>query len=590
VKKILLFSFSFILMFSLLAQQNQVDSLKNAIKKNKGKEQIPDLLKLADIYLNYAPEQSIFYSELALKKSKEVFDLESATTAAEKIGNAYLLTGNIEKAYSYFNIILEETPPISDPKYCIKLLLKQGKIYDNLGEFDKALNSYQNSLRIAEGMKDSLYIGRSLNNIGYIYFLMQDYPAANKNFYKALECFLKLKNQEGISDSYNRLGIIYGITNSNDSALYCFKKALSLKKRNEETEKIIVILENIGEVFLQKNLPDSSLFYFYEANNILIKQNAIYELAYLQNYLGKAYILKKDYKKAYEILTDAAKRAKNLRYWYLSEIYSTISDYYAAINDHKNAYNYLKMHYQVKDSIFNVKKKYKVSELLIRYETNEKEKQINTLNKENELSQSNLKKKNIIIILSVFGILIIATFTIIIHSALTKRNKANRLLNSKNKEINLQRQEILLKNELLERQKQEIISQKESLEDTNAELGKINVYLEKLSNKNVHTELAVIIASDKGKVERTNLGFFNMFGYSELEFSGYIGSIENWFSNDEYELINSALKAKESINFETIHKTKAEVSVFVQSTIIPVTDSTGNIVKIIAIETEIAKF
>ncbi len=571
-------------------QQKQIDSLSKIINSSEEKDKISALLQLADIHLNNNPKKSIFYSELALKKSKATNDIENTFTATEKIGHAYLLLGNIELAYDYYNIILKEVPPISNPKFSRELLTRKGEIYENLGEFDKAIICYQYSLKIAEKTNDSLSIAQSLNDIGYIFFLMQEFTTANNYFKQSLADFIKLNNLQGISDSYNRIGIIYGITNKNDSALICFNKALNIKRKINATDKIVVMLENIGEVYLQKDQPDSSLVYFNEAYNILDNQNAIYEMAYLQNYLSKAYLLKKEYNKAYETLNKAAKLAINLKYWYVSEIYATYSDYYLKINDYKNAHMYLKLHYTVKDSIFNIKKKHKISELQVKYETNVKEKQIISLNKEKELIQINLKKKNIIILLSIFGIIIITIFSFIIYSALRIKNKTNNILNLKNIEIERQRHEISLKNDVLEKQKEEIITQKESLEDTNAELGKINVYLEKLSNRNVHTDLAIIIATDKCKVESVNLGFFNMFGYSSAEFSDLFPSLKNWFDDEAAEQINVAIKTKDSVNIETIHKTKSELTVFVQTTIIPITNISGNIIKILVIETEITKF
>jgi PAS domain-containing protein len=192
--------------------------------------------------------------------------------------------------------------------------------------------------------------------------------------------------------------------------------------------------------------------------------------------------------------------------------------------------------------------------------------------------------------LSIFGIIIITIFAFVIYAALKIKNKTNRMLSIKNREIELQRYEISIKNDTLEKQKEEITAQKESLEDTNSELGKINVYLEKLSNRNVHTDLAIIVASGNGMVESINLGFFNMFGYSTHDFSDFFHSLSDWYSIEENEQLKHAIETKETINFEAIHKTKAELTVFAQTTIIPITDNLGNVIKILSIETEITKY
>ncbi len=573
-----------------MGQQKQIDSLTELVSHSEGKEQINLLLKIADIYLTNNPEKSIYYSELAIKKANTISDKYSVLAANEIMGNAHLLIGNIEQAYKYFNLILDELPPFTNIDYSIELLTKKGKIYANIGEFDKAILCYQNSLKMAEKNNDSTAVGFAYNNLGYIYFLMQDNSTAIKYFRKALACFISQNNMDGISDSYNHIGIIYGIKNSNDSALYCFYKSLSLLKQSKSSTRIISILDNIGEVYLQKNMLDSSLFYFNKAYELVKEKNDMYGEPYILNYLGKIYIAKGNYKKALETLDLSKKIALKLKFWYISEIYATYSELYAKTNDYKNAYHYLKLYYTVKDSIFNVKKKHKVSELQVKYETIEKEKKILSLNKDNELIQMNLKRKNVILILSALVIIIITIFAFVIYAALQIKNKTNRMLNIKNKEIEIQRQEISLKNRILETQKNEIYTQKESLEETNTELEKINVYLEKLSNRNIHTDLAVLIANENGVVENVNLGFFNMFGYSSLEFPDFFNSIFEWFGNEDIDNINLAIKTKESVNFETIHKSKSNHTLFVQTTILPITDISGKLLKIIVIETEITKY
>lgn len=137
--------------------------------------------------------------------------------------------------------------------------------------------------------------------------------------------------------------------------------------------------------------------------------------------------------------------------------------------------------------------------------------------------------------------------------------------------------------EEIEYQKEEILSQSEQLERTNHELEKLSIVARETHN-------AVLIVSPEGKIDWVNEGFTRLYGYTLEE----LNNIDtNFFdlseSNEVYSKFQYCLTNKESVIYETLNSTKDHQEIWTQTTLTPILNEENEVVKLIAIDTNINK-
>jgi PAS domain S-box-containing protein len=136
----------------------------------------------------------------------------------------------------------------------------------------------------------------------------------------------------------------------------------------------------------------------------------------------------------------------------------------------------------------------------------------------------------------------------------------------------------------VQQQKEEIQQQAQFLADTNKQLEKMSIVAE-------YTDNAVAIMDGKGNYQWINKGFTRMYGYEYEELirdddRGKIGRNANLRMND---LINVWFGDKKPIIYESLNKCKNGEELWVQTTLTPILDSKGNVIKLITIDTDISK-
>ncbi len=191
-------------------------------------------------------------------------------------------------------------------------------------------------------------------------------------------------------------------------------------------------------------------------------------------------------------------------------------------------------------------------------------------NKEGEIEQQELLlnlQKNI---LWVFGVLFVIStiMAISIWRSYVLKQRANYQLQQTNKEINSQ--------------KEEISHQHKHTSMLNKELGRLSIVASKTAN-------AVTIMDIHGNFEWVNVGFTKIYGYTlqllinELDQNLLVASNRS----DIKEIYDECIATKETQVYESKNTTRAGDTVWVQTSLTPITDQGGEIIKLITIETDI---
>ncbi|MCK4662586.1 MAG: DUF4154 domain-containing protein [Bacteroidales bacterium] len=211
----------------------------------------------------------------------------------------------------------------------------------------------------------------------------------------------------------------------------------------------------------------------------------------------------------------------------------------------------------------------------------EKERIIQKNNIENQKAILNeqlekIKIQKLFLYLFIVFIALILGLVFFIYHGYKIKKEANKKLREKSNAITKQ-------NALIHKQNEEIRAQTEHLEIVNKELEKLSIVASETDN-------AVMIMDAKGNFEWVNEGFTRIYGYNYEQLIKDKGKniIEGSANPNVINAVNTCLKDKKTIVYETITTSKFGEKIWAQTTLTPILDGNNNVTKLVAIDTDIS--
>lgn len=427
---------------------NRVDSLKSVSNKQSGDSLISTLGEISWEFRNSNLDSSFHYSEIAIKKAKEIKSLKGEASAYNSLANVFEAATSLDSAVFY----------------------------------------HQKSLAISRRINDSLQMANSLNNLGIIFDLKGAYKEALENYFEALRIFESHESPfYKIPMIYVNIGIVYKKQKVYDKVLDYYKRALAIYQENNYVIGEVITTGNIGSLLLNMERYNESMDFSkraeflydslgysryvpYMRNNIAvakdslgfheeakadfqssIKQfkddNNLYELVNSKIGYGKNLMSIENFREADRQLSEALKIAieNDFKEWEYRS-YKYLSESRASLNDYKSAWNYHKLYTIRKDSVFESDKTKMVFELETKYETEKKEKEILSQRASLAENELNLSKKNNYIIFLVGLAVVLILLGYLFYS--NQRAKNRQLI--KDNELQVALAEIETQNQLQE--------------------------------------------------------------------------------------------------------------------------------------------
>lgn len=317
-------------------------------------------------------------------------------------------------------------------KYTIQIYSIIGNAYMRQSNLENSLEYHIKALKQAEIEKDSVWISSCYNNIGAVYFNFQDYNKALDNYLKAIS-FKESdnSNKAKLASSYNNIAIIYRKHKEYEEALNYYHKALELKVQNNDilssasTHNNIALVYNSMKNFplAEKHLKEAYTIYEQFDNKSGLASNLINH--------ASIYMNKGDYSKALDFALKAKpvieeandKKQALINYGLIVKIYELQGNY-------KKAYLYFRTYFDYKDSLYNIERSSKISEIQTKYETEKKESENALLRKDKQINELNLvRSKNVrnFLIFILFLALLIVVGSIYLYQ---KQKSANIIIQS----------------------------------------------------------------------------------------------------------------------------------------------------------------
>lgn len=347
-------------------------------------------------------DSNIYYSRVLAKKAKQTGIGNFYYKGIYWLTNCYGIYGMYDSAlhYTFQGIEYFKNDSVSFQKTVLHILA--GEHYRAMAMYDQALIYLKKAWDLAQQLQLPHVSYSIANRLGAVYF-------ENKQKEKALhwaDTSLKIGFETCDDDYYlsnlNIIGAIYRDKGEHDSSLNIFLKALRYAKKNTDSTMIAEIRNNIANNYRNLHEPLNAIHY--------AKPSFSYT---------------------------SRKRLNGL-----SVVSAEILSYsYAETGKYKEAYKFARIYEDLRNDLFFEERDRQIAELSTKYETKEKERQI-------ELQKMNLEKKDLLIrqkdiisiafVIILFLLLFFLAFRHWSHQKLKKVNlqlteKNNLILEQKNK-------------------------------------------------------------------------------------------------------------------------------------------------------------
>ena len=431
--------------------------------------------------------KALTFHNKALENDRELGNRKDEALSLNNIGNVYLKQGKYYQAVSNYEQSLEIRQDIGDKIGVASSLNNLGLVYRNQGDLDRALVYNQNALKIFQQIDDRIGLANALNNLGIVHRGNGNQELALENFLSALSMFQQLGNKVGEANTLNNIGNIYyqqrkfekalefyenSLVISEDlgdkssaagklsniggvqlvlgdsvEALKSTQEALALQKQIGDDKGEISTLNNLGAYYIEAKNLDKSLEYFLAAEKVQKRiGDHTYSTVTLTS-IGEIYQSKGQPQVGLNYLNRALREAK--RYGSTEDqisVYEKLATTYADLGEFKQSYDYQQQAKMVRDSLDRIVSSRELAEMQIKFETEQKQREIELLSKEKEVQDLKITKqntlRNMIIAVTVLALLMLA----LIYARYRTKKKANEELDKKNREIEQQKKAVEEKN------------------------------------------------------------------------------------------------------------------------------------------------
>ena len=439
------------------------------------------------------------------------------------IGYYYLYESDYDKAIESFERALTLCQQEKDTSGIIDEHMMIGQSLYFKGLYNNAMKHYNVSYQLAVKTADSAQMASLLFEIGWTQYSQTNLKLAQTSFLEALKIQEKIGvDEESINSLYNALGNIYFEFSDYDRALDYYNKSLALNKKSNNRLSEAHTINNLGNVFLKQGHFDLALSKYEEAKKLFEFLNNLQGVAMTLNNMGMAYedkgnslkairfyeesvkikkdigdlagvsrtmgiiadllIKEQDYSHAIRNLDKSMEIARNIHLTaQIKDNYKSYSQAYKKMGDKTKALEYFEKFFEMHDSIFNQETQSLFTEMQTRYETEEKQKEIELLNSEKKLQDIELSERNavvakqrIIISTVIGGLVLLLLFSVVVYRQYRQKKQANEVLRHQKEEIQSQRDQLSELNEELLSKNEEIMSQRDKIENQRDEIGLIN--------------------------------------------------------------------------------------------------------------------
>lgn len=372
---------------------NALQNHLNRAKKSGSQTELSNsLIALGDFHRkNSEPEQALVFYEEAYRLAEKRKNTDDLIYVGVNIANVLDTLGKLSEALQKYNEALARAKQAKDQAQLAKIHNNIGNLYLRIGSFAASLSHYQRALEIKQRQKDPEELANALMNLSVFYLKTGNYRRSLDYQFQALELREKGSDQAALAAVYSSISICYRHLKDFQKAFEFNRKALEIQTQLNNTAKIASLYNNLGILYRDKGdlaRAKESYLKSYELKKDSADKQSV--LASLIN-LGSLSLDMKQTQECKRWLDRATKLEPELQsYEHTLNLSKLRADYYEQTGDFRSAIAQLKLYQSISDSLSSLASARQLNELEVRYEVEEKQRNIDLLTRNNRLAQQQL--------------------------------------------------------------------------------------------------------------------------------------------------------------------------------------------------------
>jgi len=385
-----------------------VDSLVKAFPKTYG-----DI----DQALRPNRRDTVLMKYFILEATKREY-LDGLAYAYNQLGTKYRNISQFKEAIGFHQKGLDMATKGGNLEFRIFSLNMLGVVYRRMDAIKTALDYNQEALELAEsienpseGIKRSINV--SVNSIGNIYQALEQYDLAIEQFKRSMKLEEELGNIRGLAVNNQNMGECLEALGKLNQALQSFRIALAYDEEIDSDRGKAICKNSIAQIYIKQDRLNEALKIL-EPTLVAAEATGDKQITsgvYIN--LGWALMKLERYGEAENNLRKGLRVSqKHNLPRKISTSYNLLSELSRNKGDFKNALDYYKKSEQFEEQVTNDLNLRYVNDVIIRYDTEKKNSQIEVLAKENEIVKLKLRKNQNTLLVST---LLLALFTLILY-------------------------------------------------------------------------------------------------------------------------------------------------------------------------------
>ncbi|MFK5857141.1 MAG: LuxR family transcriptional regulator [Bacteroidota bacterium] len=330
-----------------------------------------------------------------------------------QLGVLYYQHSLFELADSAFGIASISYVIIGDSTSFSNMRMNQAAMKEIGGNYEEAISLYLEVIEFFQRKNDSIQLASAYSNLGVAYEEMEVSKKSIEYHKKALKLRLLIKDTLNTAYSYNNLGVVFTeLYGNSDSALYYYEKASHIFRITNSLWQFATVSNNIGHIYLDKDeyiKAEQNFEYslsIYDSLNINQGKGEVLR-SYGQLYFAQGKDTKAigALKRSLEINAELGNQKE------LLEINRILSKIYISKGNFSLAIKTIQIYNNLNDSLLNIEKQKTIADMETKYQLKEKNKTIEVLRLEEELSRKQIRYQLVFIsLLVVVFVLIVFLF------------------------------------------------------------------------------------------------------------------------------------------------------------------------------------
>lgn len=414
--KILFFAFCLLLISpSLVAQDIELQMYKAELARAlhlKNNDSIATAYcHLGEYYAYRYPDSARYYCDEGLKYANPNYP-ELYIMLLNNQADTYSATGEIDKAIEHFFKAYDEAVRLkSDDEIKSTMLTSIGVLYRRKAMPDSALSYYSRALKLLENGTAYDEQAHLLTSISILYANTSRLTEGEFYARRAMNAAQKGDDMDMLLYAGTTAGSILALCGKYSEGAQMIYPALAKAREQHKPKFVLKSIIYLLHIFRKMNNNDSINHYMREAENVLkelpVMSNEV--LGY-QETLFKVLTEMKRYRESLLVQQQLLEKKDANTQTPLDKLYLAMARNYDGLRDYPHAVEYYEKAYQVADSLHQEQINTELSELSVKYETQEKELEITRLTREQLVQKAKTMQWGIIAAIAVSAFLLFTLY------------------------------------------------------------------------------------------------------------------------------------------------------------------------------------